>query len=56
MVPAGTVAEYLLCEECASVRTTYVVDLRDRRPAESEVVLEDTEASDGPIRWRHTRV
>ena len=56
LVPTGTAAEYLLCEECASSRHNYVVDLRDKGPAETEVVLEDTELVEGPIRWRHTRV
>jgi hypothetical protein len=55
-VPAGTVTEYLLCEECATTRVTTVVDLRDSRVEENEVVLEDTEPVEEPIRWRHTRV
>jgi hypothetical protein len=56
LVPAGTVTEYLLCEECATTRVTTVVDLRDSRVEENEVVLEDTEPVEEPIRWRHTRV
>jgi len=56
LVPAGTAAEYLLCEECVSSRSTHVVDLRDKRPAANDVVLDDTESVDGPIRWRHTHV
>ena len=57
LVPAGTTADYLLCEECVSSRSSRVIDLRDGRPAErDEVALEDAESVDGPIRWRHTRV
>lgn len=56
LVPAGTAAEYLLCEECVSSRSSHVIDLRDGRPAEHEVVLEEADLADGPIRWRHTRV